>query len=199
MNAILDCPQCHMLDCTRKVSTIVNAGTSFGSYTGRSDGVGYTPNGPVFMDEYITVNGSSQTTLSRLLSPPAQPIYRSAWPAALVLITAIIWFLLAVVTLNCILAIFGSRHFHEKIDGSYLFYNGVALTIFLSLIILINLYIRRKNLIKYTQVKAQMPHWQRANATWQHLYYCYRCDGVFLPGQSFLIPSEYMREFLYKY
>jgi hypothetical protein len=42
-----------------------------------------------------------------------------------------------------------------------------------------------------------MPAWERAYPTWQRLYYCARCDGVFLPGgDSPLIPSHQMRAFV---
>lgn len=32
---------------------------------------------------------------------------------------------------------------------------------------------------------------------WQSLYYCHRCDGVFVPGKSGLIPTDQMSQYLY--
>ncbi len=45
--------------------------------------------------------------------------------------------------------------------------------------------------------ETQMPHWQRAITKWQQLFYCHRCDGVFLPGHFFFVPSGQMLDFLY--
>lgn len=44
----------------------------------------------------------------------------------------------------------------------------------------------------------ETPHWQKLMAKWNSLYYCHRCDGVFFPGQSHLIPSVRMKDYLYE-
>lgn len=32
------------------------------------------------------------------------------------------------------------------------------------------------------EAAAQMPEWEKAIQMWNQLYYCARCDGVFIPG-----------------
>jgi hypothetical protein len=40
--------------------------------------------------------------------------------------------------------------------------------------------------------------WTAAMNRWDALYYCARCDGVFIPGQDKLVPSKKMHEFVYR-
>lgn len=42
----------------------------------------------------------------------------------------------------------------------------------------------------------EMPQWQRLMRMWNRLYYCSRCDGVFIPGKTLLVPSDLMGGFL---
>jgi len=175
----LQCPSCLRADNVQKVSAIVNAGTSYGTYTGYGSGVGYSSHDGMAIDEVVTFSGSSQTALSSLLSPPAQPTYSSSsgWlPLApfgfglllLILlpeVPAIVW---AVIIALCV-------------------WPSVALY----------RYTKRKNALNYAQFNDQMLPWQRAMAKWEDLFYCHRCDGVFLPGQSFFVPTIYMMDYLY--
>lgn len=39
--------------------------------------------------------------------------------------------------------------------------------------------------------------WHHASERWQQLYYCARCNGVFLPGQTALTPVEQVQMLLY--
>ena len=57
----LSCPHCGQIDNVRKVSAIVNAGTSLGTYSGYGGGIGYSSHGMTVMDEVITITGGSQT------------------------------------------------------------------------------------------------------------------------------------------
>ena len=43
-----------------------------------------------------------------------------------------------------------------------------------------------------------LPEWENAMRKWEQCYYCGRCDGVFIPQQSSLIPIAQMHEFLYR-
>ena len=45
--------------------------------------------------------------------------------------------------------------------------------------------------------KARMPQWEEAVRRWDQLYYCARCDGVFIPGKTPLISIGRMNEFLF--
>ncbi len=39
--------------------------------------------------------------------------------------------------------------------------------------------------------------WHRASERWQQLFYCARCDGLFLPGQTTLTPVDQMQTLIY--
>src|SRR2546421_10632092 len=198
----MSCPNCRRVDNVRKVSAIVSAETSSGIYTGYGDGVGYTSNGMVIMDEMITLSGSSQTTLSRLLSPPIQPGYQSAWNNLLFFFTIVMGFVF-VLSLYHI-----SGDLQELTNPTYagifsqaisdLIVWGMILAIGVCVLAWICRGVGRTNTLNYQQSEAQMPHWHRAISKWQRLFYCCRCDGVFLPGQSFLVPTISMMDFLYK-
>lgn len=43
---------------------------------------------------------------------------------------------------------------------------------------------------------ARVQVWEDSRERWQQLYYCFRDDGVFLPGQSSFIPINQMSEYL---
>ena len=47
------------------------------------------------------------------------------------------------------------------------------------------------------RVTKAMPIWKRAMQRWAQLYYCGRCDGVFIPGESSLMPAEQMQALLH--
>jgi membrane protease subunit (stomatin/prohibitin family) len=75
------------------------------------------------------------------------------------------------------------------IIGSLIVLGGVAAVIF---------FIVRAMPQQKAKMAAQQAQWQYAQHTWNQLYYCHRCGGVFLPGgQSPLIPTEQMMAFLY--
>ena len=192
----LHCPNCHRIDGVQKVSAIVAAGTSADTYTGYSDGVGYSPSGPVIMDDYITINASRQTTLSRLLSPPTLPSARSFFStpeggqATAYLIVMLLFGLGAgffefSMIANDPTSILSFTSL--VLGGIAIFCCGFPVRIFLRINRIAN------------QAQSLVPHWQRAMQNWQRLYYCHRCDGVFMPGQLFLIPIDQMMDFLYHF
>lgn len=194
-NVGLRCPNCLRVDNVQKVSAIVAAGTSADTYAGYADGIGYTPYGPVITDDYITINARRQTALSRLLSPPIRPggggFFSNPQFAGQALAGLIVMIIVGLVS--------GYMEFFMITTDptSILSFTSLVLagiTIFCfgcPVWFIFRLWSRR------IEAKAQMPHWQRAMAKWQYLYYCHRCDGVFLPGQPFLMPATHIMEFLY--
>lgn len=184
---LLYCPRCQEMDRVQKVSAIVNAGTASGNYTGFADGVGYSANGPVYMNEYIALSGNSQTSLGRLLSPPHQPTYNRSLGFWSVGALGILWIVLAFILLTII------TNFQAMMDGY-----GIAALICAGLISLI--YYGHNNRVSKERAwaESQMPGWQRVMAKWNSLYYCHRCDSVFIPGQSRLIAPVRVKNYLYE-
>jgi hypothetical protein len=46
------------------------------------------------------------------------------------------------------------------------------------------------------QALRAMPRYNRQYALWQQFYYCYRDDGVFLPGQTALMSAQQMQQWI---
>src|SRR5579885_2591771 len=46
------------------------------------------------------------------------------------------------------------------------------------------------------QALTAMPRYNRQYALWQQFYYCYRDDGVFLPGQTALMSAQQMQQWI---
>lgn len=200
----LRCPNCLRADNVQKVSAIVNAGTSFSTYTGYGSGVGYSSHGVVAIDEVVTFSGSSQTALSSLLSPPAQPIYQGLG-CGVILATMVILLALAILLLlipqsvQNLINPANAGYFSPDYGQSILALIGLGIIAAACVWALVAIfrYAKRENALNYAQFSAQMLHWQRAITKWEDLFYCHRCDGVFLPGQTFLVPTIYMMDFLY--
>ena len=187
----LECPSCGRIDFVQKVSSIVSAGTSSSTYRGHADGLGYTPNGPVGINEYITVSSNSQTALSGLLSPPPQPRYVSPWSDALGVLTIILWLAFGLSMLFFI----GSFSFS---DLTYLFVWASILAFLGIILFFIHRQMSRESQSIRKQVEVGTPRWQTAISVWQCLYYCHRCDGIYIPIEdSLLVPTAQMMDYLY--
>ncbi len=200
----LQCPNCLRADNVQKVSAIVSAGTSFSTYTGYGSGVGYSSDGGVAIDEVVTFSGSSQTALSSLLSPPTQPTYSSSWGGvifATIVILAVLVIILLLIPTYVLNLINPANAGYSLQDYGQSILALIGLVIIAPLcvwaLVAIYRYTKRKNALNYAQYMDQMPHWQSAMAKWEDLFYCHRCDGVFLPGQSFFVPTIDMMDFLY--
>ena len=50
---------------------------------------------------------------------------------------------------------------------------------------------------EHDEWSAAVAEWERAMERWNRLYYCSRCDGVFIPGEGILTPVEELEEALY--
>jgi hypothetical protein len=60
------------------------------------------------------------------------------------------------------------------------------------------LYLQERDRTKYRQlVQEWEPRIKTAKEKWNCLYYCHKCDGVFLPGQVPLVSIDRMGDFLY--
>jgi hypothetical protein len=199
-NTRLQCPYCQRIDNVQKVTAIVSAGISTGTYRGYADGAGYTSHGPVVMDEAIYLSGSSQTYLSRILAPPNQPIYQSNEGCIIVILAIgsllVIWFGIAVAVSSL------GTFFPTSIT-----FASIIIALITSLVLGMGCIFVSKRFIKANRKMFEpelarfhydLERWQRAIARWQELYYCHRCDGVFFPGQLYLVPATMMNDIIYR-
>ncbi len=185
----LYCPQCGQIDSVRKVSAIVNSGTTSSSFSGYGDSIGYSRNGMVFTDEFITLTGSSQTHLSQFLSPPIQPQVNYFDDYTLIIVlSGIIGLITVIIGLFQILV-------SQFVSGTFILLFGLS-----SLGVCVWVGVSHSDLNKNNEIRFKQEHWawQKALSKWQKLYYCYRCDGVFLPNLNHIIPSQHAYDYLYE-
>jgi hypothetical protein len=182
--ASLTCPSYGRLDQVQKVSAVVSAGASESNYAGTALSRSFDSEGrPLTTTSYSSVQGASQTLLSQRLSPPPRP---SALPAFG------FWSLILVITAIC---------------GLFMSLIGLALTrgsaeaafwviVCLAGIVLPIREAKRVTQAREEQAARELPAWEAALHRWQQLYYCHRCDGVFVPGTGArLILAENVRDF----
>ncbi len=184
----LTCPQCGQIDSVRKVSAIVSDGTSSGTFSGYGDGIGYSAHGMIVMDEVITITGSSQTELSWFLSPPIEPSAKYFGGILLIMIVSGIMGLL-------IICIGFDNIFASQFEfGIFLLLFGLLC---LGIAIWTSNSYTKLNKSEQIRFKKELHAWEKAIHRWQQLYYCYRCDGVYLPNLNYIVPAQYMIGFLY--
>jgi len=194
----LTCPQCGQIDSVRKVSAIVSDGTSSSWYSGYGDGIGYSAHGMMVMDEVMTFTGSSQTELSHLLSPPIRPSERSLFGIFLVMLLI---GLLGLISTTCgFIGIFATEpgalgNYTTELGAGGMYIFGILC---LSLGVLVLIILLRNSKDEKIRVEREMPAWINAIYRWQQLYYCFRCDGVYPPNLNYIVPAQYMMEYLYQ-
>lgn len=193
------CPECGQSDAIRKVSAIVAGGTS---YT-ESTRVGMSINGDDTSFSSGLGSDITQTSLaSALASPrkPSAPFRNSFWAIFPGLrITCMVAILLLIVITTVCSFPFLLPTYRESPQLVFLPLFIFVVTAFL----LIRWFVvsRRRERQQFRQAEASYPDqlaaWEHAYSRWEHLYYCHRDDGVFIPAQTRLIPVKQMQAFLY--
>lgn len=185
----LACSHCRRQDQVQKVASVVGANTSDSlvhvSGSGPATTVGMI-GGKTYVGQ--SLGGSSSTTITRTqsqlahqLSPPTEPIFQSAWG------WGILWGLIAVfvVTLGITILI-------EDLTGSRGTGSAILLFLWLLSFIAIAIYWVRSKMIENERRRVDFnkshTRWAKAMNRWQELFYCYRCDGVFVPGNPEFFP-----------
>src|SRR5579859_491109 len=87
---ILQCPLCGRVDRVEKVTSVYQAGSSTGNYSGKTTGVGSAGGKLVVMNGRTELSGVQQSWLSQKLTPPDSPAVRigrrgSSWTPLLIL------------------------------------------------------------------------------------------------------------------
>ena len=169
----VNCPRCGQIDTVRKVSAVVASDTSTGSFAGPTFGGGYAfgkQGGPTVGGGYTRLSGGVSTILSQKLTPPAQPEQQGiAWGW---------WVVLGLTSLLTLSSTFDSEaSVLGRIAGA-LFFGGVSTVMGC---VLWQVFQGRKTAFEQAQLK-----WERATSKYEKLYYCQRCDGVYLPGTGSL-------------
>lgn len=197
--AKLVCPKCGRADAVRKVTSIVNDGTTHTE----SNRLGMSISG----DETAFYSGLgssvSRTGLVSSLAAPKKPSQpsRKGWSA-----------IFPGFRLNCAGSFLGLIMLSVVCSFPVLYptYRENPLLIFVPVVIFVASAIilmrwvwlsNRRETQMHREGDARYPleieRWKRALERWEQLYYCYRDDGVFLPNHAVFVPIAQMRQFLY--
>jgi hypothetical protein len=211
----LACPSCGQTDQVQKVSAVYEGGITRGQYSGPTGGAAYTfgrGGGWTVGGAQTTLRGTTQTSLSQLLAPPARPagLFWQVWGPRLVPTVPV---LLAWAMLDGVMNVFrvnwGSNITNPCIENGVscdpkLYVGFVVFSILaVGLIILaVWLWVRAFTINthdlhqRYTQTLAS---WEVAMRRWHSAYYCHRCDSVFIAGSANRVPPAQARASLWSY
>jgi len=179
----LACPSCYKVDAVQKVSTVVGHGASAISLSG---GFGATT-----ASSYATtmggmhLAGGSRTFQSRMLAPPSAPEYISPWKG-----------IVGSLILGVIAIFFGVGFIAAMLNSAF-----VAIVWLLLLPgwpIYKVLRTSRQAVVAKQTYEDAVPRWREAMRRWEQLYYCFRCDGAFIPGDSGFIPTSGVTNFIFR-
>jgi len=195
----LVCPKCGRADAVRKVTSIIDDGTTHTE----SNRLGMSIGGDEI--EFYSGLGSSvaRTGLVSALAAPKKPSQpsRVGWSAivpgfrlncagsvlGLIMLSAV-----------CSFPVFYPTYRENPL---LIFFPGVifaaAAVILMRWVWLSNR--RETQTLREAEARysREIEQWKRALVQWEQLYYCYRDDGVFLHGQAVLVPTDQMKQYLY--
>jgi hypothetical protein len=200
-HAELSCPQCRDTAFARKVTALMNEGTSTTTGVVAGGGLGAVLGG-------LNV-GTTSTALSQKLTPPAEP--RQPLPSpdlnSSVAYGCLGGALAFTATMFGLIGLaFGISE--RGLAGIYFAGGLTALAVWGAIAAFrkrdaINKEqdSRRKRIAAEHEQRVEAFHreheqWERQTERWQKLFYCARCDGVFLPGEDALIPVDRMNTLL---
>jgi hypothetical protein len=179
------CPHCGQLDAVRKVSSIVKGGVSTTDYS-------MPVAGRIGDNTFYGVQNrtaTSVTELAKKLYPPEKPTL-SGCAAINPLILLIVGVIIGAIVFCVVLPDQAWSSGNSGLFPGFLIEGIVAG-------ILIALWYRfySKGL---KELEPKVTNWNQAISKWNQLFYCARCDGVYILGQNEFIPIEQMTSFLYK-
>lgn len=193
------CPKCGQADAVRKVTSLVSAGTVLTDTSGL--GLATSENG----GELVGLMGwsISRSVLVAKLSPPRKPARPFGYGCiGLFLLTRVglaLFVLLMVIPAAVCSFPFLITTYRENVLLIFVPITMVAVVGIVLLYWIIASLWREARSIRENRrdFPVRYQQWERASARWQRLYYCFRDDGVFLDGQTLLVPAGQMRFWLY--
>jgi len=140
--------------------------------------------------------GTSKTLTSLRLQAPDEPVYRSPWLLALIAS-------LILVGLAIYAAVLATKTNYYVLYNGYDGYAGaptpstytdsqywVAVAVLVGLAVLIMLWAASVAARRRKEFARLRPLWDQAMVRWNRAYYCAKCDGVFLDGETALMEPE---------
>jgi hypothetical protein len=155
----VDCPNGSHPNFVRSVSSVYHEGYSTTMMSGQTSG--YTYDGDSFGHTagYASLSGTSQTALSRRLTPPTEPVYDNPYGS-------------------------GTKWFFGLCIGFCWAYLVPVAAMWW-----VNRGKSKEAAARHAYVDRNHPLWVATMERWNSAYYCSKCDGVFVPNQSQFIPA----------
>lgn len=214
------CPKCKSIDQIQKLSTIVTAGTrntsgvsatmeganlvgsqrhyaQKGGYVGSSE-----LSGKAYSASSTLINATEQSNLAKRLSPPREPqepeLNRPGFGE---------WYSNAVGTVGLVVSIAGLLWLAKPwgvIGGIVGVIGGmvVSVTLFFLFESLVFGSSRKRAKEQFEIEKQKYARdilaWEKAEQRWETMYYCYRDDVVFVPGENAAVTPNHLIAFCYK-
>ena len=184
------CPVCKKHDAAQRVTTIVAAGQSSGTFSGPTGGVTYSDGKWGTVGGYTTLSGSTRSDRARSLAPPTRSRFRG-WLQFGCGLYCLIWVAGLFWAVGSAGFSSSSSIFDFLGDLGSLF-GATALPGILGLVILLNWNRKR---VASEKIDEQYP---RAMAKWQRLYFCHRDDVVFDPETNESFEPSQIKKYIYR-
>lgn len=192
-----NCPNCRQLDASQKVSSIISTGISSTTYSSKSQ----------------QITSLSSTGLAAKLAFPERPKNTNAFTVVywcIIFPLAALFVFTFIPSLLITTSILYSKL--EPLSPGYNFLNSLILVVSFVVSLLLVIFIYwcifygiTKGLNKIfspweketkERVNRQDLAWKHIDARYKQLYYCHRCDRVFIPGQPQSSPADKLMDFL---
>jgi hypothetical protein len=192
------CPKCQRSDSVQKVTAIIAGGTKVIEERGGIDidtdyGMDVIP---------LTYSSVARSNLARKLAAPERPLQTKSYGCVAALFITRLGVAL-VVTVLLVALFFCAFPFLAAI---YAQNNALFIGILIAGLGIIGLILFSSIRAGWRQTRstseqrnsydARVQAWEASYNRWQQLYYCFRDDGVFLPGQSSFVPVNQMSDYL---
>ncbi len=206
LEAFARCPQCGRNDRAEKVTAIRKSQVR--EISGTTEvAESYTDSEGQVRSRMRTVPTSSTeaSVLAQRLDPPPQPKGPSGGSSCLptaVFIGAAGLFLSGLFcTLSSFTAVIGASASDDRIAGiaSLVFLAGPAIAISVGMVFLarrLRAKAAEEKQVELEESRRRLAEWQMAMDRWNAMYYCFRDDGVFIPGKREFAPLERMQHLI---
>jgi hypothetical protein len=182
-----DCPQCHQVDQVQKISALIGGSTS-----------------PEQLD---VVPDTSSSPLSQRLAPPQEPQYSGLLTPG-ELIATIVMAVIAFPAFGIAFEAFRETRslMAEAANDPFAapFASMWKIALFAGVVVLVLCLLgfavtSQRYYQRQAAQRASQEEWSKARAKWDQLYYCSRCNGVFIPGgEPHLVAANNVPEFVYQ-
>ena len=218
------CPMCGRNDRVEKVTSILRSQKQEINTREQRTSAYYDSEGKQRTSfYYVPVTNTQMSNLAKYLNPPTRPKstprprLKSENRKNILLILGIILIVIFLCTLPIFLlssSIINNSDSNQVTSSTLCCISPIIISLVLGIILVIisnknKDKIRDKNkiakkdnelLLKEWRIENQkiQKRWQAANNRWEHLYFCYRDDCVFIPNEGTYAPVDQMRSYLKK-